>query len=263
MVALLLDYPDIDNYDTSSLQTIFYAASPMPLSLLKRGIEKFGAIFCQGYGLSESGPTATFLSKKDHVTEGEPNVLQRLNSCGKAAIVCDVRIINEKGEDVQPGEVGEIIIQSQRLMKGYWNQPEKTADSIRKGWLYSSDMATVDEDGYIYIVDRKNDMIISGGENIYPREIEEVLYSHPAVLEATVIGVPDDKWGESIKVFVALKQGALVSESELIEFCKLNLASYKKPKYVEFMTELPKNASGEILKTVLRDKYWSGRDKKV
>lgn len=263
MVAFLLDYSDIDQYDTSSLETIFYAGSPMPLGLLKRAIDKFGPIFCQGYGLTEAGPTTTFLSQADHVTEGEPKLTHRLNSCGKQAIACEVRVVNENGEDVKPDEVGEVIIKSQRLMKGYWNQPEKTAATIRNGWLYSSDMATVDEDGYIYIVDRKNDMIISGGENIYPREIEEVLYSHPAVLEASIIGVPDDKWGEAIKAYIALKQDAVASEHEIIEFCKQNLASFKKPKFVEFMTELPKNASGKILKTVLRDKHWSGRDKKV
>lgn len=263
MVVFLLDYPDFAKYDLSSLQTIFYVGSPMPLDLLKRAIKAFGQIFCQGYGLGESGPLATFLNREDHVTQGDPQVLERLKSCGKPALAGEVRIIGDKGEEVKPGEVGEIILKSQRLMKGYWNQPEKTTASLRNGWLYTGDMATVDEDGYIYIVDRKADLIISGGENIYPREIEEVLYTHPAVLEAAVIGVPDDKWGETVKAYISLRQGTTATETEIIDFCKLNLASYKKPKTVEFLSEIPKNASGKIVKTVLRDKYWSGREKKV
>ena len=263
MVAFLLDYPDLDKYDISSLRTLFYAGSPMPFGLLQRAMKKLGHIFSQAYGSAETGPTATFLSSKDHVMEGEPHIVQRLKSCGKPALACDVRVVTEDGEDVQPGETGEIIIKSGRLMKGYWNQPEKTAVAIRSGWLYSGDMGTIDQDGYIYIVDRKADLIISGGENIYPREIEEILYTHPAVLEAAVIGVPDDKWGEAIKACIALKQGATATENDIIEYCKQNLASYKKPKLVEFFAEIPKNASGKIVKTILRDKYWSGRDRKV
>lgn len=263
MVAFLLDHPDFAKYNISSLQTIFYVGSPMPLGLLKRGIQAFGPIFCQGYGLSESGPLSTFLSKEDHVTEGDPKVIERLKSCGKPALACDVRVVAENGKEVKPGEVGEILVKNQTLMKGYWNQPEKTASSLRNGWLYTGDMATVDNDGYIYIVDRKADLIISGGENIYPREIEEVLYTHPAVLEAAVIGVPDEKWGESVKAFISLKQGTTATEIEIIDFCKQYLASYKKPKLVEFLSELPKNPSGKIVKTVLRDKYWSDQERRV
>jgi acyl-CoA synthetase (AMP-forming)/AMP-acid ligase II len=161
------------------------------------------------------------------------------------------------------GEVGEIVVRSECMTIGYWKLPEETAKTIRGGWLYTGDFGRKDEAGYVYIVDRKNDMIISGAKNIYPREIEEVLYRHPAVLETTVIGVPDDHWGESVKALVVLKDGATATEEELISFCKENLASYKKPRYVEFRKELPKSPTGKILKRLIRDDYWKGRDRKV
>ncbi len=263
MVAFMLNLPDFDQYDVTSLKTLFYAGSPMPLDLVKRAMQSFGPILCQGYGLAESGPLATYLSKEDHVLQGTEKETRRLNSCGKPSPGAEVRVVDTQGQDVQPGEIGEIIIRSNRLMLGYWNQPAKTAETLRDGWLYTGDMATVDDEGYIYIVDRKNDLIISGGENIYPREVEEVLYSHPAVLEAAVIGVPDDNWGEVIKAFVTLRAETSATEEELIEYCKQHIASYKKPRSVEFLPELPKNPSGKILRTVLRQKYWEGRQRMV
>ena len=157
-----------------------------------------------------------------------------------------------------PGEVGEIIAKSETIMRGYWSLPEMTAEKIRDGWLYTDDLGKFDEDGYIYLVDRKGDMIIRGGENIYPREVEEVLYTFPGILEATVIGVPDEVWGESIKALVVMREGITISGRDIINFCGERLADYKKPQSVEFCKELPKNPQGKILKRKLREKYWSG-----
>ena len=263
MIAFALDLPNLASYDVSSLRTIFYASAPMPVALLRRSMEVFGNIFFQAYGQTESGPVITVLRKEDHVPNGSEREVRRLASCGRAALDVDVRVVDEQGREVRPGEVGEIIARSDWNMIGYWNQPELTEQTIRKGWLYTGDMATVDEDGYIYIVDRKKDMIISGGENIYPREVEEVLYRHPAVLEAAVIGVPDDKWGESVKAVVVLKSGASATEAEIIEHCKAGLASYKKPKSVDFVQVLPKTPSGKVLKRDLRERYWQGRERRV
>jgi acyl-CoA synthetase (AMP-forming)/AMP-acid ligase II len=175
----------------------------------------------------------------------------------------ELRIVDERGNDVAAGEVGEIAVRSEAMTIGYWGLPEETAKTIRNGWLYTGDFGRFDDEKYVYIVDRKNDMIISGGKNIYPREIEEVLYSHEAVLEAAVIGVPDDYWGESVKAFVVLKDGMKTTEKEIINLCKDNIASYKKPRSVEFVPQLPKSPTGKILKRVIREQYWSGRERKV
>jgi acyl-CoA synthetase (AMP-forming)/AMP-acid ligase II len=263
MIAFMLDLPDLDRFDVSSLNMIFYASSPMPVELLRRAIDKFGSIFVQGYGQTESGPLSTLLGKEDHVTGGTAEQLRRLASAGRPVMNVEARVVDFEGRDVPHGEVGEIIVRSDLNMSGYWNNPEATAEAIRDGWLHTGDMATMDDAGYIYIVDRKKDMIVSGGENIYPREVEEELYAHPAVLEAAVIGVPDPVWGESVKALVVLKKDARTSEEELIEHCKTHLASYKKPKSVEFRKELPKTPSGKILKRVLREKYWADHDRRV
>jgi long-chain acyl-CoA synthetase len=262
-IAMILDLPDHKNYDTSSLYTIFYAAMPMPVALLKKGIERFGQVFVQGFGQTETGPLICSFCREYHNPYGDEKEIKRLASCGQPAIDVDAKIVDEHGKKLGPGQVGEIIARHAWIMKGYWNKPERTHETIRDGWVYTGDMGYMDEDGFLYIVDRKRDMIVSGGENIYPREIEEVLYSHPAVREATVIGVPSQKWGEDVKAIVALKDGHKASETDIIEFCKDKLASYKKPKSVEFLATLPKTGSGKIYKKVLRDKYWGGIERKV
>jgi len=263
MIHALLQYPDIDLYDLSSLRLILYAAAPMPVELLKKALQRFKCGLAQMYGQTESGPQLTVLKPEDHVLEGSERQLQKLASAGKPVISYEVRIVDEKGEDVSVGEVGEIIGRSEAMMKGYWQLPKETTKKLKDGWLHTGDMGKFDEDGYIYIVDRKDDMVISGGVNIYPREVEEVLYQHPAVSEASVIGVPDDYWGESLKAVIVLKEGATASEEEIIQFCKERLAGYKKPRSVEFWSELPKSLQGKILKRVIREKYLRDAGKKI
>ena len=262
-IAMILDLPDHEQYDTSSLHTVFYAGMAMPVALLKRGIERFGRIFVQGFGQTETGPLICCFSREYHDPYGSPKEIERLASCGQPAIDADVRIVDDEGSDLGPNEVGEILAKHVWTMKGYWNKPELTQQTIQDGWVHTGDMGYMDEDGFLFIVDRKKDMIVSGGENIYPREIEEVLYTHPAVLEAAVIGIPSQKWGEDVKAVIALKKGEKVSEEEIIEFCKDKLAGYKKPKFVEFMDELPKTGSGKLHKKGLRDKHWKKSARKV
>ncbi len=243
MIRMLCDYKDIKRYDLSSLNTLLYAASPMPLPLLKRGMEIFGNIFFQMYGLTESTTLCTTLPKEEHVGE-------KIRSIGREIMTVRVRIVDEEDRDMPPGEIGEIVVKGENLMKGYLNRPEETKKALRNGWLHTGDMGWMDKDGYIYLVDRKDDMIISGGVNIYPKEIEDVIISHPKVKDVGVVGVPDDKWGEAIKAFVVLKDEC--SEEEIIEYCKKNLASFKKPKYIEFIDELPRDLAGKLNRKLLK-----------
>jgi len=259
-LSAMLDLPDLESYDVSSIRRIYYAASPMPKELLVRGIEKFGMVFYQAYGQAESGPEITNLKEKEHDVLGKsPREQQRLLSCGRPALGVHVRIVDENGIDVSVGDIGEIIVMSRHIMNEYWKKPQDTKKAIVDGWLHTGDMGRYDEDGYIYIVDRKQDMIISGGEHIYPREVEEVLYQHPAVLECAVFGIPDPKWVELVHAAVSLKKGATATSEELIEFCKQNIARYKAPKSVEIMLEIPKGATGKILKREMKSKHWAGR----
>jgi long-chain acyl-CoA synthetase len=263
-LAAFLALPDVDRYDLGSLKRMFYAASPMPLELLKRGMEKWGPIFMEFYGGTEDGPNVTMLSVKQHrMGFSEPEKHHILTSAGFPHIGVHVRIVNDTMEDVEPGEVGEIIVHSKAVLKEWWHKPEETRETITDGWVHTGDMGRYDEKGYIYIVDRKRDMICSGGENVYPREIEEILYQHPAVHEAAVFAIPDDYWVEKVHAAIVLKPEASATEKEIIDFCKQRLARYKAPKSVEFVTGLPKSPAGKILKRELREKYWAGRERKV
>jgi acyl-CoA synthetase (AMP-forming)/AMP-acid ligase II len=258
----LLDSPDFGKYDLSSLVCITYGAAPMAPARLREGIEKIGPIFMQDYGASEAG-ALTILDIEDHVVDGPIEKVNRLASCGKPIPGVSVKVLNEEGEEVEPGEIGELTTKSPMVMKGYWKMPDETEACLRDGRFYTGDLCTVDDEGYIYIKDRKKDMIISGGFNIYPFELESVLASHPAVADAAVFGIPDDQWGEAVCAQVVLADGMEATEDEITAFIKDRLASYKKPKKVDFVQQIPRTLSGKILKRELREKYWEGRERKV
>lgn len=258
MITLLLEYPDLKKFDLGSLKTVVYAAAPMPEASLRLAMETFGNIFLQVYGLSEAPNPDLLLPRADHRVEGTEVQLRRLQSTGREVFGVQVRVVDEAGKDVAPGEIGEIIVAGDNLMTGYWNDPKATAEAIRDGWFYTGDLAKVDEEGYVFIVDRRKDMIISGGFNVYPREVEEVLYRHSAVLEASVVGVPDPRWGEAVKAVVVRRAGMQLSQEELIAFCQGKMAGYKKPASVDFVEELPKSPTGKILKREIKQKYWQG-----
>jgi acyl-CoA synthetase (AMP-forming)/AMP-acid ligase II len=256
----LVSCQDFKAYDLSSLRRIYYAASPMPIELLRRGLAVFGPIFSQGYGQSESGPQVCSLPRKAHQVLDKPAEEQKvLSSCGQPSLGVHVRVVDETNTDVAPGIVGEIIAQSDSVMECYWRRPEETKDTIRDEWLHTGDMGFYDEKGFIYLVDRKKDMIVSGGENVYSREVEDVLYMHPAVAEAAVIGIPDPVWVERVHALVVLNPGAEATEEEIINFCKKRIAHFKAPKGVEFVEALPKSPQGKIVKKEIRQKYWTGK----
>ena len=258
MISALVHHPRVLEADLSRLKRLYYVGAPMPQELLKQAMKvlsKFGTGFCQQYGQTESGPLSTILLPEDHLLEGPPERLKKLASAGRPVLDYEVRIVDPEDKDLPPGEIGEIALRSVAMMAGYWRMPEETERALRGGWLHTGDMGTFDEDGYVYIVDRKHDMIISGGENIYPREVEEVLYQHPAVLEAAVVGVPDPYWGEAVKAVVALKPGERADEAGIMDFCAGRLAGYKRPKSVEIWPELPKNATGKLLRRKVRERY--------
>ena len=254
MIFRILEYPDLKKHDFSSLRTILYGSAPMPVAVLRRALDEFGpGKLVQGYGLTEYS-NVTVLPAEEHVLEGPAEKVRRLESCGREIGDVHLRIVREDGTDINRNaeEIGEIIIKGKGIMNGYFRMPEQTAKVIKDGWLHTGDLAAMDEGGYVFIKDRKGDMIISGGINIYPREIEEVLFAHPAVAEASVVGKPDEEWGEIVKAYIVLKPGMMATEQEVIDYTKDKLASYKKPKEVEFVDSLPKSSTGKILKRELK-----------
>ena len=253
MVQAVLDVPDNERYDLSSLRTLNYAAAPMPITLLKRAMQRFGPIMINGYGQTEGA--GTVLRKHYHRPQGTDKDLKRLTSIGQPTLDARVRIVDEMDNEVPAGTVGEICLRSAQNMLGYWNDSVNTLQALRGGWLHTGDMGCMDEDGFVYLVDRKKDMIISGGENIYSREVEEALLAHSSLADVAVIGVPDAYWGEAVKGIVVVKPGAQVTAAELITHCKQLIASYKCPKGVAFVDALPRLPSGKLNKVQLRETY--------
>jgi acyl-CoA synthetase (AMP-forming)/AMP-acid ligase II len=261
MIHALVNHPNVKQYDYSTLRLVIYGGSAMSLSLLEKAFDIFGCDFLQRYGGTECcGIAISVLSPQDHrcAFKGGEKERRRLSSVGRPSLGTLIKIVDDEGREVtQPGTIGEIFARLNTPMEGYWKRPEDSKEVFREGWLTLGDVGMLDEDGYLYIVDRKKDMIISGARNIYSREIEEVLLTHPSILEAAVIGVSDDYWGESVKALVVLHNGMKATEEEIIAFCKSNMASYKRPRYVEFVDSLPKNPGGKIDKKEVRRRYGS------
>jgi acyl-CoA synthetase (AMP-forming)/AMP-acid ligase II len=259
MLNDLLDAHRCDRQTLPALSKMFYSAAPMPEQLLRRGMAGLGPIFAQVYGMTESGGPGCSLHPHQHVLDGPPEVVRRLRSAGQPMVGCDVRCLRPDGTQCPPGEPGEIVIRSDGLMRGYWNNHAATNETIRDGYLHTGDIGETDDEGFVFVVDRLKDMIVSGGENIYSREIENALMGHPAVLEAAVVGAPDERWGERVVAFVVRRPGQDVSAEVITEHCRNAIASYKRPREINFIDALPKLPNGKIEKFKLRDPLWSGR----
>jgi acyl-CoA synthetase (AMP-forming)/AMP-acid ligase II len=259
-LQMLLNHPRCASVDFSRLKYIIYGAAPIPLDLLRQCIAMFGAQFLQAYGMTETTGTIVILPPEDHDPNGNP----RMRAAGKALPGVELRIVDEAGADVPLGAVGELITRSANNMIGYWNLPEATASTMSAdGWIRTGDAGYLDADGYLFIHDRVKDMIISGGENVYPAEVESAIYGHPAVLEVAVIGVPDEAWGEAVKAVCVAKPGAEIDPADIIAWARTRIAGFKVPKTIDVIDALPRNASGKILRKDLRAPYWEGRERQV
>ena len=264
MLKQLLDHPDFGKHDLSSLKVITYGAAPMPLEVIKRALAVFpGVSFINAFGQTETASTITTLGPEDHIISGteeeKEKKLKRLSSIGRPMSDIEMKVVDEAGNELPREEIGEIVARGPRVMSGYWKDEDKTEKTIDKeGWVHTGDMGYVDEDGYFFLSGRVTDMIIRGGENIAPEEVEAALRSHPKIEDVAVIGVPDEEWGEVPKAVVVIKEGATATPEEIIEHCRANLASFKRPRSVVFTDELPRNPMGKILKRVLREQYGKG-----
>jgi acyl-CoA synthetase (AMP-forming)/AMP-acid ligase II len=259
-LQMVINHPRAATTDFSRLKYVIYGAAPIPLDLLRECIKVFGADFLQAYGMTETTGTIVMLPPEDH----DPNGNLRMRAAGKALPGVELRVIDEGGNDVQIGDVGEIITRSSNNMLHYWNLPEATQNTVTEdGWIYTGDAGYLDSDGYLFIHDRVKDMIITGGENVYPAEVESAIYGHPALAEVAVIGVPDDKWGEAVKAVCVAKPGMSIDESDIIAWTRERIAGFKVPKSIDVIDALPRNASGKILRKDLRAPYWEGRARQV
>jgi long-chain acyl-CoA synthetase len=260
-LQFIVRMPRAREIDYSNLRVVLYGAAPMPVALLRECIDVFGCEFCQQYGMTETTGTIVYLPPADH----DPNGNRRMVSAGLPLPGVELKIVDGQGNALGPNEVGEICTRSAANMKGYWRNSDATAATVADdGWLRTGDAGYLDEDGYLFIADRIKDMVITGGENVYPAEVENALHEHPAVGEAAVIGIPDDAWGEAVKAIVVLKPGASLNEGELIAFIRSRIAHYKAPRSVDFRAApLPRSPSGKILRRELREPYWAGKERRV
>ena len=259
-LQMVVQHPRAKSTDMSAVKYVMYGAAPIPLDLLREAVKTIpDAGFIQCYGMTETTGTIAILPPDDHDLDGN----QRMKSAGKAVPGAELKVIGEDGNELPRGEVGELICKSPSNMAGYWNLPEATESSLVDGWMHTGDAAYMDEDGYVFIQDRMKDMIISGGENVYPAQVESAIYGHPAIAEVAVIGVPDDTWGEAVKACVVPKPGQEIDEASIIAWTKERLAGFKVPKSIDVIETMPRNASGKILRKDLRAPYWEGRERQV
>lgn len=260
--ACLLYVPDIAERSFDDLQLMIYGASPIAEETLQGAVKIFKCDFAQGYGMTETTAVLTFLLPADHrrALAEKPELLL---SAGRPIIGTELRTVDEEDNPLPSGAIGEIIGRGPQLMRGYWNLPDESAEALRGGWMHTGDAGIIDDEGYVYIQDRVKDMIVSGGENIYPRVVEEVLFKQPSIADAAVIGVPDEQWGETVKAIVVLREGAAATEEEIIEFCRDKLGGYERPRSVDFVDALPRNPTGKVLKRELREPYWAGQKRRV
>ena len=263
VIYKLVDIPGIEKLDFSSLRYFLYGAAPMSVEKLKRAIEIFGPVMTGGYGQTEAPASISFMRPDEHLVEGKLAPDTRLSSVGRPNPLVRVDILDGDGKPVAPGRTGEICVRGDLVMKGYYKHPDKTAETIVDGWLHTGDVGHLDADGYLHITDRKKDMIISGGFNVYPNEVEQVIWAHPSVQDCAVIGVPDEKWGEAVKAVVELRPGATLDADALIALCKEKLGSVKAPKTVDIVETLPRSPVGKVLKKDLRETYWRGAARRI
>jgi acyl-CoA synthetase (AMP-forming)/AMP-acid ligase II len=263
MIYMLLDHPGAGRRGAGSLRNVVYGAAPIAPERLKQALERFGPVFTQLYGQTEAPMMLSVLTRDEHVETDPERERRVLSSCGRPTVTTQMKLLDPRGVEVRTGEVGEIVVRAINVMDGYFEDPATTAEAMREGWLHTGDLAYRDAEGFLYIVDRAKDMIISGGFNIYPREVEDVLFEHPMVKEAAVIGVPHDKWGEAVKAIVVLHAGKSASEEELIAFVKERKGKLAAPKSVEFRDSIPLTNLGKVDKKKIREPFWQQREKRV
>ena len=262
MIQMLVDHPDVRNYDLASLRRILFGASPIAEGVLDRALTTLPGIeFMHAYGMTETSPLITLNPRYYYSKSGR--AAGKLNSAGRAAYCTEVKIADENDNEVPRGSIGEIIVRGPNVMQGYWKRPKETADALRGGWLHTGDAAYMDDDGFVFIVDRLKDMIISGGENIYSTEVENAITQHAAVATCAVIGIPSEQWGETVHAVIVLKAGATTTDEQIIAFCRTLIAGYKCPRSVEFRDALPISGAGKLLKTALREPFWKNSKRQI